>query len=158
VQNGPYDYIFSNMGGLNCTAELADITGQLPGLLRPNGRVTWVVMPPICLWELAGVLRGRPKTALRRLQSGGVNANVEGIWIKTWYYTPRQVRSAFGSAYRVLGLSGLSVFTPTADRKDFPLCHPRAYSILRWLDERLSDFPILRGMGDFFILSLEYRP
>src|SRR5216684_1995669 len=53
VEGAPFDVVFSDLGGLNCAANLADITGALPRVLRPGGVVTWVVMPPICLWELA---------------------------------------------------------------------------------------------------------
>jgi len=34
---GPYDVIFSNFGGLNCTSELEKVLKDLPGLLKPGG-------------------------------------------------------------------------------------------------------------------------
>jgi SAM-dependent methyltransferase len=158
AQGGPFDGVLSNMGGVNCMSDLRSITRALPALLKPGGVVVWVVMPPICLWELAQGLRGNLKLALRRLRPGGVIAQVEGLPVPTFYHSPGRVRAAFGPDFQALHLQGLSVFTPPADHKDFPLRHPRLYRWLVRLDERLSDHFPFRGMGDFFILSLRYLP
>jgi SAM-dependent methyltransferase len=158
VQGGPFDGMLSNMGGVNCVADLQTITSALPGVLKPGGIVIWVVMPPICLWELVQGLHGDLKLALRRLRPGGVVAQVEGLPVPTFYHSPRRVRAAFGGEFQALRLQGLSVFTPPADHKEFPLRHPRLYRWLVRLDERLSDRFPFQGWGDFFILSLRYQP
>jgi hypothetical protein len=113
-------------------------------------------MPPVCPWELVQILRGRFRLALRRLAPGGTLAHVEGVRFRTYYYTPGQVRRAFGPAYRPVQLLGLSVFTPPADHKDFPARWPRLYRLLCALDDRLSDRFPFNGWGDFFILTLQY--
>lgn len=155
---GPYDAVLSNMGGVNCTPDLAAITRSLPQVLAPGGIVVWVVMPPLCLWELAQALRGNFSLAARRLQRGGAPARVEGLSVRTYYYTPTQVRGAFGPQFRLLELQGLSVFTPPADHKEFPRRHPRMYRLLAALDGLLADrFPFY-SLGDFFILTLRYQP
>jgi len=158
VSCGPFDGLFSNFGGVNCASDLSRITRNLPTLLKPGGVITWVVMPPLCLWELAQLLRGDTRLALRRLTPGGVQANVEGLPVPTYYYTPRQVRKAFGANFHFLHLEGLSVFTPPADHKDFPYRHPNLYRWLAWLDERLSGRFPFHSWGDFYILSLRYAP
>ncbi|MEM6725049.1 MAG: class I SAM-dependent methyltransferase, partial [Bacteroidota bacterium] len=50
---GPFDLIFSNFGGLNCLSpgELSAFAHKLPALLKPNGRFIAVVMPDFCAWE-----------------------------------------------------------------------------------------------------------
>jgi ubiquinone/menaquinone biosynthesis C-methylase UbiE len=158
VQGGPFDGVFSNMGGVNCTSDLVAITRALRGVLRPGGVVVWVVMPPICLWELAQGLRGNLKLALRRLRPGGVIAQVEGLPVPTFYHSPRRVRAAFGSDFQALRLQGLSVFTPPADHKGFSRRHARLYRWLVRLDDHFSDRFPFQGWGDFFILSMRYRP
>ncbi len=103
-------------------------------------------------------LRGDLKTAGRRLSPGGVLSNVEGVKFLTYYYTPGQISEAFGVHFGVVKLQGLSVFTPTADRKEFSFKHPRLYRLLRGLDDRLADRPPFSAWGDFFILTLQYLP
>jgi ubiquinone/menaquinone biosynthesis C-methylase UbiE len=158
LQGMRFDGVLSNLGGVNCAPDLEAIAHSLPGLLKPGSTVTWVVMPPVCLWELAQALRGNLRLALRRLKRGAVQANVEGIAIPTYYYAPRRVRAAFGPNFQVLRLEGLSVFTPPADHKEFPTRYPRLYRLLVGLDDLLADrFPFY-SWGDFYILSLRYAP
>jgi ubiquinone/menaquinone biosynthesis C-methylase UbiE len=158
VHGGPFDVIFSNMGGVNCVADLRPIASGVQGLLKPGGYVTWVVMPHICPWELAQLLRLDWHAATRRLKPGGVLANVEGVRFMTYYYTPRQVAHAFGVDFHPCRLQGLSVFTPPADRKDFAVRHPYLYTALRALDERMADRAPFNRWGDFFILTQQYKP
>jgi ubiquinone/menaquinone biosynthesis C-methylase UbiE len=158
VQGGPFDAVFSNLGGLNCIPDLRPVIGALPGVLRPGGLVTWVLMPPICLWELALIVTGQVRLALRRLSPRGTRAHLEGMYFKVYYFTPAHVTAAFGDAYELLALEGLSVITPTAESKNLAKRHPRVYRALSWLDDRLSPRPPWWGWGDFFIVSLRYRP
>jgi SAM-dependent methyltransferase len=158
VSAGPFQYVFSNMGGVNCLDDLTQITRGLPALLAPGAVVTWVVMPPFCPWELLAALRGDWKTAGRRLHRPGTLADVAGVKFMTYYFWPGQVQRAFGPRFQPLALQGLSVFTPPADRKEFPARHPRLYAALRFLDDRFAGLPPFNRWGDFFILSLQYRP
>jgi len=158
VEGGPFTAVLSNLGGLNCIDDLSQVARRLGPLLEPGALVTLVVMPPVCPWEIATVLRGDFRHALRRLAPGGVLANVEGVRFRTYYFTPGQVQRAFGPDYDRVHLEGLSVFTPTADNKSFARRHPRVYRTLARLDDLLSPHPPFNHWGDFFILSLRYLP
>jgi SAM-dependent methyltransferase len=158
LQGARFDGVLSNLGGVNCTPDLEGITYNLSGLLKPGSMVTWVVMPPICLWELVQAMRGNLRLALRRLKRGAVQANVEGITVPTYYYSPRRVQAAFGSDFKPLRLQGLSVFTPPADHKEFPNRYPRLYRLMVTLDKLLADHFPFHSWGDFYILSLRYAP
>lgn len=158
VQAGPFDAVFSNLGGLNCIPDLTPVIDSLPNLLRPGGLVTWVLMPPICLWELAMIFNGQARLALRRLSPRGTQAHLEGMYFKVYYFKPQQVIASFGEAYQLLALEGLSVITPTAESKTLAKRHPRLYRALSRLDDRLSTRPPWWGWGDFFIVSLRYQP
>ena len=114
-------------------------------------------MPPICLWELATVLRGRVPSAVRRLRRRGVRARLEGREFEVTYFTPDEVRRAFGEGYELLAVEGLSVITPTAESKGLAIRHPDLYRGLAWLDDRLAPRPPFRAWGDFFIISLRRR-
>lgn len=158
IRGAPYEAIFSNLGGLNCISDLAPVVRQLPAVLKPGGLVTWVLMPPVCLWELAEILRGQPRIAFRRFAKNGTRAHLEGLYFTVYYFTPRQVVAWFGPAYECLAIEGLSVMTPTAESKRFARRHPRLYRALAWLDDRLSLRPPWWGWGDFFILTMRHRP
>lgn len=157
VQGAPYDAVFSNLGGLNCIPHLSPVIRQLPAVLKPGGLVTWVLMPPLCLWELAELARGHPRLAFRRLARNGTRTHLEGLYFTVYYFKPKKVIEWFGPAYENLAIEGLSVFTPTAESKYFPRRYPRLYRLLVLLDDRLSSRPPWRGWGDFYILSMRLR-
>lgn len=158
VSNGPFDAVFSNLGGLNCISDLQKVNRNLPKILRPGGVVTWVLMPPICLWELGMLFTGQVRFALRRLSPKGTKAHLEGLYFTIHYFTPKQVRRSFNRDYSLLSIEGLSVITPTAESKNLAIRHPRIYRTLARLDDRLSLIPPWWGWGDFFIISFRYEP
>jgi ubiquinone/menaquinone biosynthesis C-methylase UbiE len=158
VRQGPFDAVFSNLGGLNCLSDLHAVTGRLPPLLNPGGLVTWVLMPQVCLWELALVFSGKFRLAFRRLSTHGTLAHLEGLHFMIHYYTPEQVIRAFGPGFTMLAVEGLSVFAPPAESKNLAKRHPLVYRWLSRLDDRLARRPPFNRWGDFFIISLRYSP
>lgn len=157
IQNAPFEAVFSDLGGLNCIPNLVPVINQLPRILKPGGIVTWVLMPRVCLWEMAEVLRGNFSLAFRRLSRGGVRANLEGLNFDVYYFSPHQVIEWFGSKFELLALEGLSVITPTAESKNFARLHQRFYGVLSWLDDKLSPHWPWYGWGDFYILTMRYQ-
>ena len=68
IGNKKFNHIFSNYGGLNCTASLEEIFSQFSHLLHPKGFVSLVIMPKYYPWEMATFLKGN-KNAFRRWKS-----------------------------------------------------------------------------------------
>ena len=157
TQGAPFDVVFSDLGGLNCIPDLTSVIQQLPKILRVGGIVTWVLMPHVCLWEMAEVFRGNFSLAFRRFARGSVRANLEGLDFDVYYFSPPQVIRWFGNDFELLALEGLSVLTPTAESKNFAKRHPGLYRALSWLDGRLSPYWPWYGWGDFYILTMRYR-
>jgi ubiquinone/menaquinone biosynthesis C-methylase UbiE len=157
VQGAPFDAVFSDLGGLNCIPALTPVIQQLPKLLEPGGVVTWVLMPHICLWEMAELFRGNFSLAFRRFSRGKVRARLEGLSFDVYYFSPHQVTKWFGKEFELIALEGLSVITPTAESKDFAKAYPRLYQTLSWLDDRLSSRWPWYGWGDFYILTMKYK-
>jgi ubiquinone/menaquinone biosynthesis C-methylase UbiE len=157
VHGGPFDAVFSDLGGLNCIPDLTPVIKDLPQVLKPDGLVTWVLMPQVCLWEMAEIFRGNFRLAFRRLSRNGARSHLEGLYFDVYYFTSRQVIQWFGKDYSLVGLEGLSVITPTAESKNLAKQFPRLYRTLAWLDDRLSVMRPWREWGDFYILSLRYQ-
>jgi ubiquinone/menaquinone biosynthesis C-methylase UbiE len=157
ISAGPFDAVYSNFGGLNCVDDLTLVTRHLTSLLKPGGVVVWVIMPPVCLWELARLPQDF-RVATRRLKHHNVRSNVEGVEFLTTYFTPREVRHAFGPAFGCLSVEGLSVLTPPADNKTFRARFPHLFRVLAVLDDRIAKWPVLRQCGDFFVITMQYAP
>ena len=110
---GPYDLIFSNFAGLNCTGELDKVLHSFSLLLKPHGIVTLVILPKFCLWEALLFLKGDFKTAFRRFfSSKGVKAHIEGEYFTCWYYNPSYVSRHMKNSYEVFSVEGLCTLVP----------------------------------------------
>jgi len=157
VTGGPFDLVFSNFGGLNCIPNLRPVAEKLPLVLRPGGYVVWVIMPPVCPWELAQALRGRFTVAFRRLRRH-TRAHVAGAYFSTFYFPPSEVLQALGPSFAISDLQSLSLFSPPAFMEGFPRRFPRLFRWLTQVDARLTRWPLLNAWGDFFMLTARYRP
>ena len=158
VTCGPFDYIFSNFGGLNCAPDLRQVTKFFPFLLNKKGRITLVLMPPLCPWEIALIFRGHLKTAFRRLKKNGVKSHIEGKYFNTFYYTPRQTINALDEKFRIIELQGLSSFIPPPYMSNFPGRFPSIFNSLKYLDKYFSKHFPFNSLADHFILTAEYLP
>jgi ubiquinone/menaquinone biosynthesis C-methylase UbiE len=158
VEGGPVDLVFSNLGGLNCTDDLAGVARQLRRVLKPGGSIVWVIMPPVCPWEMAQILRGHRRTALRRFARDGTLANVGGAQVRTWYHSARKARAALGPEFRGTALHSFCLFAPPSFFSGFVQRHPRLAGALMRLDDRLGGLPPFNRAGDFYALVARYKP
>lgn len=143
VTEGPFDYIFSNFGGLNCIDDLGDVTRNLQKLLKPDGYVTFVIMPVVCAWELLSTFKGSP-AGFRRLKKH-VMANIDNEYFPTWYHSLKAIKKAFGEKFTLISAEGLAAVSPPPYRSDFPVRHPKVYRFLRGTDKMLNrSFPFNR--------------
>jgi hypothetical protein len=152
-----YDYVFSNFGGLNCIADLSKVTASLASRLNENAYVTWVIMPPVSLWELAWIFKGNFRAAFRRWHREGVMAHLEGEYFKTYYHSLGAIEQAFGKEFRLVRSEGLCVISPPPAPGDFPLRHPKLYRRLRRLDGIIRHCPVFNRTGDHLIVTFQKR-
>src|SRR6185295_3364849 len=102
----------------------------------PGGELVWVIMPPVCPWELAQALRGHVRTAKRRLQRDGVVAHIEGGQdVRVWYHPVETTKRALGPRFEVLGVRSFCLFAPPSFFEGFLRRHPRLTYTLMRLDE-----------------------
>lgn len=159
LQNkGPYDLIFSNFAGLNCTDELAKVLRSFSPLLKPGSIVTLVILPKFCLWETSLLLRGKFKTAFRRFFSKkGRKAHIEGEYFYCWYYNPAFVKKCLQDDFKILSLEGLCTIVPPSYIENFAEKHPSVYKFLKkWEDKLKGKWP-WRSIGDYYIISLQKK-
>jgi len=156
---GPYDLIFSNFAGLNCTNELDKVLASLAPLLSPNGMVTLVILPKFCLWETLLLFKGKFRTAFRRFfSSKGRTAHVEGNYFKCYYYNPSYIKSCVKDQFDVLSIEGLCTIVPPSYIEGFAEKHQSAYKFLVKWEEKLKSAWPWKYIGDYYIISLRKRP
>lgn len=157
LQNkGPYDLIFSNFAGLNCTGDLDKVIASFTVLLKPGGIATLVIMPPFCLWETLLALRGNFKDAFRRFNSkNGVWANVEGVKFLCWYYKPSYIINMLGNNFTLLGVESLCSIVPPSYFENFPAKYPALFARLKRLESKYKSTRPWKYWGDYFIISIK---
>jgi len=152
-----FDYIFSNFGGLNCVDDLQKVTQHLPTLLNHGAHVTFVIMPPVCLWEWLWLLTGNGKHAFRRFKNEGVMSHLEGEYFKTYYHSLSQIQEALGGEFFLMKTEGLAVLSPPPSRGDIAVKYPRVYKMMRRLDGMMRNcFPFDRW-GDHIVATFRYN-
>ena len=157
-QEAPFDLVFSNFGGLNCTDRVAGVLQSAARLLRPGGLLTVVLIPPFCLWESLFLLKGEWRTATRRwLHRGSAAAQVEGQSFRCWYYRPVFIRKALRAQFDVLELEGLCTLVPPSYRENFPARFPRLLRLLQRWEDRWARRRPWRSIGDYYIMTLQKR-
>ena len=155
-EKGPYDLVFSNFGGLNCTRELDKVLASFRPLLKPGGRVCLVIIPPFCLWESLFFFNGEFKLATRRFfKSNGTKANVEGKEFRCWYYSPAFVRKHMKQHFKLTGLEGLCTIVPPSYKDSFPKKHASLFEFLKKTEDRYKSSWPWNSVGDYFIISFK---
>nr|WP_266183165.1 class I SAM-dependent methyltransferase [Dyella humicola] len=153
-----FDGIYSNFGPFNCVPDMRSIAAECARLLRPNGHLVLSVIGRICPWEVVHyTLRGRFRRAAVRTRRGAtaVGMNRHTIW--TYYYLPREFYRAFAEHFVLENYRALSLFLPPPYLVDYYRSHRRWCERLGWLDDHLGALPILRNMGDHFLIVMRRR-
>lgn len=157
-QQGPYDHIFSNFAGLNCSPQLDQVLASLPALLKPGGTITLVIMPRFCLWEVLLALKGDFKTAFRRFRGrNGSPAQVEGVPFYCWYYLPSYVRKHLKQECIHLCTETLCALVPPSYLENFPFRFRHLYRWLQQAENKAKTLRPLTVMGDYYIISLRKK-
>jgi SAM-dependent methyltransferase len=153
-----FDGAYSNMGGINCTNELADLAANLGARIRPGGHFIATVMPPFCLWESAAyAARLDWRGAVRRMRRGGALAHVHGGSVRTHYHSPKKFMAAFTPYFDQVSTEGLAVLLPPPN---FSGAYEKLRGGMRFLaeaDRLASRIPGLRILGDHYVMILKRK-
>jgi SAM-dependent methyltransferase len=156
--NGAFDGAYSNLGPLNCVPDLADVSTQCARLLKPGAALVFTVIGRICPWEVWHYARqGRwPRLKIRFApNSVPVAMNSHTIW--TRYYTPRGFYRSFERDFALEHVRGLCLFAPPPYLSWLRDRHPRLHAAAWWMDRRTAGWPLLRSMGDHFLIVMTRR-
>lgn len=155
---GAFDGMYSNFGPLNCAPDLDQVAAQCARLLRPGGCLVFSVIGRVCPWEMGHYLvRGRIRRATIRAARGAAAVGMNGHTIWTYYYTPREFYRAFAAHFSLQHHQAMSLFMPPPYLVDYYRRHRRWCERLGRLDDRLGRLPLLRGMGDHFLMVMRRR-
>ncbi|AXI83962.1 methyltransferase [Xylella taiwanensis] len=155
---GEFDGIYSNFGSLNHSANLPAVAVECARLLRSDGCLVFAVIGRICPWEMSdATLRGRLMRAGMRLACGAtaMHVNANTLWIRR--YLPREFYQAFAAYFSLEYYRPLSVFLPPPYLVDVYQHYPVLGKSLGWLDDRIGTWPLLRDMGDYFLIVMRKR-
>ena len=157
-QKGPYDMIFSNFAGLNCTPELDKVLMSFSGLLKPKGIITLVLLPKFCLWEFLLLFKGKVKTAMRRFFSrNGRTAHLENTFFKCWYYNPTYISKFLKDKFNLLCVEGLCTFVPPSYIENFAGKYPGLFEKLKRAEDVYKQTWPWKHIGDYYIISLQKK-
>jgi len=157
-RKGPYDLIFSNFAGLNCTNDIAKVLRSFWPLLNPGGVITLVLLPKFCLWETSLFLKGKFKTAFQRFfSSRGTKAHIEGEYFRCWYYNPSVIKKYLKNQFDLLGLEGLCTLVPPSYIENFAEKFPKTFNALKAKEDKWKSKWPWRSIGDYYIISFRKR-
>lgn len=157
-KKGPYDLIFSNFAGLNCTNEMEKVLASFDSLLKPGGMITLVMLPSFCLWETLLVFKGKFATATRRFfSSKGRKAKVNGVPFTCWYHSPKMIIRQLKEKYELIGFEGLCTMVPPSYIEHFAEKHPALFSFLVKKENKYKSSWPWKYIGDYYIISFKEK-
>ncbi len=153
-----FDGIFSNFGALNCTRDLLGFAKCGLQLLRPGGKLLVNVMPPICPWEIFYyLLHLHPHEALRRWRgrtdNGGIAVRVGERLLQTYYHPVGNLKRIFEERFEIVAQFALGVLAPPP----YLARYSWLFRSMRWWDEKMSGWPLLRDIGDHVVMVMRRR-
>jgi hypothetical protein len=120
--------------------------------------LVFTVIGRVCPWEILHYARrgkwGRARVRFAR-NTVPVSMNKRTIW--TRYYGPREFYRAFAREFTLTHYRGLCLFAPPPYLTWMRERHAGWYERLWRLDRRVSGWPIMRGLGDHFLIIMKKR-
>jgi SAM-dependent methyltransferase len=152
LEEGPFDGLLSNFGGLNCVADLRAIARPLARKLRPGAVALLCIMGPAVPWEWLWFLaRGNPSRAFRRLRRDGTQWS--GMTVR--YPSIGTARRAFAPEFRALRVSAIGALLPPPYTEKWLGRYPRALALLDRMERRLETKPPLPMLADHYLLEMQ---
>ena len=155
--SGYFDGLYSDLGPLNCAANIEELAASLARILKPDGRLIASVIGRVCPWEwLLYSSKGQWARARLRFTRDPVPVPLNGRMIWTRYFTPREFEGVFISAgFELISVRALGLFVPPPYMIGFAERHPRIINFLQTLDDSFGHWPGIRQWGDHFLIVMQ---
>jgi SAM-dependent methyltransferase len=153
-----FDGAYSNLGPLNCVPDLSVVAENCARLLKPRGALVFTVIGRLCPWEIGYYLLKRNWRRARIRFSRymePVRMNKRTVW--TRYYSPGEFYRAFEPHFTLEHCRGVCVFAPPPYLTFVREKYPRLYHRLWRMERRAAGWPLLRSMGDHFLIVMRRR-
>jgi ubiquinone/menaquinone biosynthesis C-methylase UbiE len=158
AESAAFDGVYSNLGPLNCVPNVADVALECARVLKPGGALVFTVIGRYCPWEFAHYVRRRrwARAMVRHARTVvPVGMNNHTIW--TRYYSPREFYRGFEAHFSLQRVRGICVFAPPPYIATVRQKYPRLYRRLWALDRMLAGLPLVRTLGDHFLIVMKKR-
>lgn len=134
-----FDGAFSNFGPLNCVADLEPTARGLASLLKPGAPAMLVLFGTFCPGEMVTeLLRGRPRTALRRCWRGKVPARLAQHEFHVVYHRHSAVVRAFDPWFVLEKRIGIGIAVPPSAAEPWISAHPRLLAFMEAIERAVS--------------------
>ena len=152
-----FDYVFSNFGGLNCTNELEKVVESLNLILKKKAIITFVIMGKYYPWDWIYIFKGNFKRAFIRFKKNNALANVEGEAVKTYYHSPKKIRSLFKKDFDYLKAESLGLFYPSVNHTSVTK-HTNLVKKLISFEKAMNQKKCVpAGIGDYYIITFKKK-
>ncbi|MBN1679809.1 MAG: methyltransferase domain-containing protein [Anaerolineae bacterium] len=156
-ERGPFQGAYAGLGTLNTEPNLPGVAKGLHGLLEQNAPFVATVMNRRCLFDILYHLRRlKPGQTMKRhtdwhegWASGGVTALVR-------FLTPSAFAAAFEPYFVVESVRAFPLWLPPVYMHEVYCDNPARFQRAERRDERMRSWPVLRGLGDHFLMVLRH--
>lgn len=154
-----FDTLFSNFGGLNCLSpeQLQKFFVNAYDELDKNGHLVLVLMGKKCSWErFYFFFKAKWKKAGRRNTTACVDVNVDGSDVKTWYFSPKEVKEMSAQHFEVVKTKPIGLFIPPSYLAPKFEKRKRTFSFLKFMD-RVFTHAAFSNNSDHFLIILKRK-
>ena len=154
-----FDLVFSNFGGLNCIdeKEMQKLSRNLTKILKPNGALVMVIMPNLCLWESFYFCAKLKFSEVFRRKKSSVLADVSGLKIETWYYSPNMIIELFKPQFSKVKVRPIGFFAPPSYLETFVKKNQKLFRWISFLEIRFSRFAWQARLADHYYIELQVK-
>ena len=154
-----FDLVFSNFGGLNCIGkrDLEKLGQQLSQLLKNDGKLFFVIMGNLCLWEIFYFsIRGKFRTAFRRRRRSVLFQTGEA-GIPVFYYSPENLKKIFKPIYTHCSSHPVGLFIPPSYLEKTSKARKGWLNKLVGLENRIGGLTIFSNLADHFCIIFQKK-